>query len=715
MTAAAAALDGHAASELGTSAGDATPAFLPHVPQPMGFLRHRLPQRMAAWRRIGAPPHVLRWLHEGVRVEWLDGPPRPFHHGVTSFTQQERRWLHTEAQRCLATGAWRRALSFDFVSRAFIATHNGKPRLVIDLRWVNQHCRKRGTRYDSLQSLRRSMRRDDWMIAIDFADAYHHVRYHEQDVQYFTFALEIEDPHTGVVTTQYFQTPSLNFGWTNSPAVFTDVVKPVVRYLRNPSIASPPSFHTRAPPPPAAERGTRNLPWLDDLLFHYQAQSYAEALQVRTWVVVTLLELGWSIRWPKSHLDPTHFLPDHLGFAIDSHRGLFLLPERREVKLRQRACDILSYASRHRRFVPNRRLGSFQGIAQSSSLAVRMAGFWLRASYDDMHAQHFRWSGRTRLSRLALAGIREFTRLRDSPYVGRTIWLEPDDRVLHADAGPYGWGGELDYSARLRPAHGFWTPHEAEMHITWRELRAVRLLVRHYLPYLRRRRVLLYEDNQAVVAILTTLTSKSPQLMRELRLLVQILCDEDIYLRALYIRSAENVVADLFSRLAHPRDYCISRRLLQRLQQWWGAFTVDAFASPATARLPRFWTAVPARGAEATSAFSQQWHGEHVWAHPPPSLLPQVAQLLRGDSTLHVSVCAPYWPGQNWYAELLDMCDEMVRLPAGSLRRVAADAPAQLETWAVAVFHIPPGPRMPCALRADGRRCRMWTDDCHRA
>ena len=43
------------------------------------------------------------------------------------------------------------------------------------------------------------------------------------------------------------------------------------------------------------------------------------------------------------------------------------------------------------------------------------------------------------------------------------------------DAGPYGWGGRLQ---RTHPAQsGSWSAAEAEMHITWRELRAVRLFI----------------------------------------------------------------------------------------------------------------------------------------------------------------------------------------------------------------------------------------------
>ena len=79
-----------------------------------------------------------------------------------------------------------------------------------------------------------------------------------------------------------------------------------------------------------------------------------------------------------------------------------------------------------------------------------------------------------------------------------------------------------------------------------------------------------------------------------------------------------------------------------------------------------------------------------MWAHPPPSLLPQLAQFLRAHSAVEALVCAPHWPGEAWHSELMSMACAYVLQPAGSLLRVSADAPARLETWPVVVFHIRP-------------------------
>jgi len=1025
-------------------------------------LQDKVRSRLAAWRRIGAPSHVLRWLHEGVRAEWIDGrPPAPFHHGVTTFTPEERHWLTGERDRCLGTGAWRRATCFDFVSRAFIVEHKGKRRLVIDFRHVNLHHVKRGCRFESLSRLRRMARRHDWVFSIDLKDAYHNLGVHPDDQDYFTFALQTDDG------TEYFSTSALSFGWCMSPWYFTQLMKPVVSYFRNPTVGQRPRFGQREigplgedapplhadapvpqtpppapppPPPPAsalgaaaaewagtspppppfylppglgvpppavpaqddalppppllapaeddelpppllapsdagsssasdddvasleelsafeselpvgeqlhtadaspwldallwgaraagpaaelrrdadgelysaaefaewyggaaewcaaaatsqfgwppdrscwfggeppppptptyppglglvappgamlasptppppeppppptgdpadwharhgrlrcgfklavadevplyqsryealprhllsaaqwdalpesleeldaliaalpcgatdeqladalssllrpcrslpgpqpwrkpppsappprtfaqvlcpsrlpeplplppppsraaqrrvrrrrgprlpclpraarpAEIGCRVLPWLDDFAFFKQG-THAVACEHRDHVFATLVDLGLTRAPDKGQPEPSHVLEDHLGYCIDTARGLFLLTSKREAKLRTLAAALLGHAARHRRHVRTRVLAGFAGLAQASSLAVPLARFWLRSVYDDIVAGGHRWSGFTRLSRQGMADIAEWRRLRGSRHVGRAIWLAPDSAVGHVDAGPYGWGGQLDYQTVLPPAWGFWSPAEAELHITFRELRAVKLFVQHYLESLRGRRLLLYEDNQAVVAILTNLTTRSPLLMAELREIIELLAEGDISLRATYIRSAANKVADYYSRIARPHEYAIVRDVLSRVEAWWGECTVDAFASAATTQVHRYWAeSFDDLGAEAVDAFAQTWAGERAWVHPPPHLLPQVAQLLRADSAIEAFVCAPFWPGEAWYGELLSLCAERVTFPAGSFERVAPDAPDRLESWPCTVFRVLP-------------------------
>jgi hypothetical protein len=86
------------------------------------------------------------------------------------------------------------------------------------------------------------------------------------------------------------------------------------------------------------------------------------------------------------------------------------------------------------------------------------------------------------------------------------------------------------------------------MHITWKELKAVRLAVLMFLPHLAGKNVLLNEDNQAVCYILAGLTSRSLAMMTELRKLWLLLDANGISVKARYIRSAANVWADRLSK-----------------------------------------------------------------------------------------------------------------------------------------------------------------------
>jgi hypothetical protein len=638
------------------------------LPRPPGLpsLQQRVREHISFWREIGAPPHVLRWIREGVRIDWMAGPPEPFHQGISRIKPEHREWLTAECDRCLLTGAFTRATCFDYVSKAFVVEHNGKKRLVFNLKHLNEYCVKRTCRFGSLAALRRTLHQGDLMWSIDLSDAYHHVGIHQDHQKYFTFAVETS---RGV---EYFSTSALNFGWCRSPQIFTEFMKPIVAYLRNPSADAP---------------AARVLPWLDDFMFSFSG-SLSEAISVRDHSFDTLTRCGVTRNATKGQPEPSTLLYDHLGYGIDSAAMRFLLTDKRERKLRLRTSALLRSAARARRLVSKRELVSLLGLAQSSDLALPLVRLWLRSAWDDA-ASRPGWTGRVRLSRQTLTDLANLTTLRGSKHVGRPIVLLPDTAVAHVDAGPYGWGGRLQRNHP--PQSGFWEPSEAAMHITWRELRAVRFFILRHLGELAGRRLLLHEDNTAVVAMVHSLTSRSPALMAELRLLVKLLSEHDISLRARYIRSADNWEADYQSRMVRPHEYRLARSIFETLSERWGACSVDAFSSEATAQLPRFWAETAGSAAEAVDAFAQPWADEPlVWAHPPPALLPQLVQLLEYTPTASAIVCAPYWPGSPWFRPLCDLASEILIFPPGSLERVAFDAPARLAQWSVAAFRVTP-------------------------
>ena len=248
------------------------------------------------------------------------------------------------------------------------------------------------------------------------------------------------------------------------------------------------------------------------------------------------------------------------------------------------------------------------------------------------------------------------------------------------------------------PARGFWRPHQLVHHITLLELKAVRLTVETFLDELRGHRVRLYEDNQAVMHILNNVTTRSPAIMAELRKLWRLLDENNIDLRAEFIRSAANVWADALSREADDEDWKLHPQLFADLDARWGPHTVDRFASANNAQCRRFNSRWRDPLTEAVDAMARHWRAhpttgelEVNWVNPPWSELADVVQKLREDGAA-ATVVAPYWPSAIWFRDLLEISSEYEILPEATdtflLGKLGSCKPLDKPGWSVMVCRV---------------------------
>jgi hypothetical protein len=272
------------------------------------------------------------------------------------------------------------------------------------------------------------------------------------------------------------------------------------------------------------------------------------------------------------------------------------------------------------------------------------------------------WSGSVRLTSAAKTDLLWFMAVPER-WTGRALFRSPETASLHCDASSGAWGGLLNN--RL-PARGSFRPHQQPEHITSKELRAVLYSVETFLPHLRGRRVRLWEDNQAVVAMLTSWTSRNPLLMGLIRRLWWLLDTHDISLHPVYIRSAANVWADALSRQVDPADWSLSSAAFHLMESRWGPHTVDCFASENTALLPRFFSAWASPTSSGVDAFAQPgWASENNLCVPPTECLDQLAHLLETNGAA-ATVVVPNWPAQSWYQLFQELSSERLVLPPGS-------------------------------------------------
>jgi hypothetical protein len=110
-------------------------------------------------------------------------------------------------------------------------------------------------------------------------------------------------------------------------------------------------------------------------------------------------------------------------------------------------------------------------------------------------------------------------------------------------------------------------------------LKAVRLAVLTFLPHLAGRNILFDEDNHALCYVMAGLTSRSPEMITELRRLWYGLDTIDIDITPWYIRSAAITLANKLSRHLDSNDWQLDPSVFHAMDTQFGPHTIDRFAS----------------------------------------------------------------------------------------------------------------------------------------
>ena len=167
--------------------------------------------------------------------------------------------------------------------------------------------------------------------------------------------------------------------------------------------------------------------------------------------------------------------------------------------------------------------------------------------------------------------------------------------------------------------------------------------------------VYFYMDNTSAVSYLNRrggTTSPSPNhLAKETW---QWCMSQNIPLVANHLPGRLNIVADTESRMVRDRwDWQLHPSIFHKINQKWGPFAVDLFASRLTHQLPYFsWRPDPQ--AAATDAFLRVWPPKIGYANPPWGLMLRVLSEI-SHQQVDVVIVAPVWKSQSWYTVLLSL------------------------------------------------------------
>ncbi len=152
--------------------------------------------------------------------------------------------------------------------------------------------------------------------------------------------------------------------------------------------------------------------------------------------------------------------------------------------------------------------------------------------------------------------------------------------MLATDASLTGWGAIM----RGHPARGLWSGRHLMWHINYLEMLDVFRALKHFLPDLRNRHVLVRTDNTAVVFYINHQGGLRLRLLYKLAHQILVWSQGKLLsLRAVHIPGHLNMGADILSRQGpRPGEWMLHPEVVKKIWRVFGQAQVDLFATRQT-------------------------------------------------------------------------------------------------------------------------------------
>ena len=488
-----------------------------------------------------------------------------------------------------------------------------KRRLVINLHYLNQSLWKDKFKYEDLCTAMLMFQKDDYMFSFDLKSGYHHVDIYEPHQQYLGFQWAYEGKP------QFFVFAVLPFGLATACYAFTKLLRPLVKYWR--------------------WEGLRAIIYLDDGIIAVSGKQTAMEASAR--VRHDLAKAGLVENTAKCNWLPSQRVT-WLGFTLDMAAGQIWVPEEKIVALRSLLQAAVNYQS-----IKAKPLAIILGKINSMPLDLGPVTRLMRRSLYSLVNSCCYWCEALVITKEAqeelLFWVNHLVK-----FDGQGIWHSPSAvRVVYSDASNIGYG---DYTAEhgCHMANGLWTKEEAGCSSTWRELRAVRIVLESLVEKLKNECVRWFSNNQNVVRILQ-MGSRKPDLQKEALAIFSIMLKSQIRIMPEWIPRSLNQQADWLSPMEDYDDWAVHPNHFAAIDADWGPHTIDCFACSYNSHLQHFNSRFWNPGTEAVDAFTCDWSGQINWMCLPPYLTLRTVR-----HALNTAACgtlivprwpsAPFWP-----------------------------------------------------------------------
>ena len=502
----------------------------------------------------------------------------------------------------------------EYISNIFVRPKkDGAFRMILNLEQVNECITYHKFKMSTLKSAVNLITPDCFMATIDWKDAYYSVKIHKEDKKLLRFMFD--------GTLYEFQ--ALPNGLASGPRVFTKITKPLFAQLRR--------------------RGFLNSPYIDDcLLIGDSIENCRE--NVRQTIALSC-KTGFVVHPDKSKFRPTQEI-EFLGFTINSVDMKVRVNPRQTEKIVS-ACNSLMAISdttiRHLAQVVGLLVASFPGV-EAGPLYYRRLD-----------------NAKNMAIKSARGDFNQTVRITDELKLDLKWWLDnihdaskPIDRgnhtlTINSDASLTGWGA----ACNGKSTGGRWTAEEGRSHINLLELKAAWFALRCFANDISNTHIKLLIDNTTALAYIGNMGGRIDSLNDLTRTIWQWCLRKKIWLTVAYIKSEENVEADLESRRARDNiEWELNKSLFKQICDKFGNPEVDLFASRLNTQLNNYvsWKQDPF--ALDIDAFTLNWQSIKGYIFPPFTLIHRILHKIQNDNMEFAIVVVPFWTTQTWFPKL---------------------------------------------------------------
>ncbi|CAG2200009.1 unnamed protein product [Mytilus edulis] len=489
------------------------------------------------------------------------------------FSSEENEYVQTEIDKFISKTIIQPVtpIKDQYVSNIFVRPKkDGTYRVILNLKQLNLDIEQIHFKMETFKTAITNITQNCWFGSVDLKDAYYSVSINEKDRKYLRF-------YWNEVLYEYTCLPN---GLTTAPRIFTKILKVVFSKLRS--------------------KGHCNTPYIDDSLLVSKTFSGCQSNIIDT--VQLLDHLGFTIHPDKSVLQPTQIIV-FLGFVINSITMCIRVTT-------EKADNIIKLCSRLilKKEITIREFAQVIGKLVATEPGVQYAPLYIKSleiTKDLLLKQNYgNFDAKMTLSDGNISDLNWWVNNINSSF--KPMTLTDPQFILNTDSSNTGWGAVVQDT--LFKTKGFWSNEEQKNHINFLELKAAYLALIWFCSSRNNVHVKVYLDNMVAVNYINKMGGRIVKLNNLTKELWIWCIQRKIWVTACHLPGVANIEADRLSRSINVDiEWKLHDDVFNIIDCLFGPHDVDLFASKFNHQLPRYFSYLPDKYAEAVDAFSSDW------------------------------------------------------------------------------------------------------------